>query len=73
MHHTTDQPAGKPFRNSLCRDIGHDWKRTAAANYRVCQREKCRAAQRLQDGQWISILSQRTRQQYTMPQQSRLF
>jgi hypothetical protein len=41
-------------RNSLCRDIGHDWMTTAAANYRVCKREKCRASERLLDGQWVS-------------------
>ena len=40
--------------NSLCRDIGHDWMITTAANYRVCKREKCRASQRLLDGQWVS-------------------
>ncbi len=43
------------FRNSTCRDLGHDWMTTAAANYRVCKREKCRASQRLVDGQWESL------------------
>ena len=42
------------FRNSLCRDLGHDWMTTTAANYRVCKREKCRASERLVDGQWVS-------------------
>jgi hypothetical protein len=42
------------FRNSTCRDLGHDWMTTAAANYRVCKREKCRASQRLMDGAWVS-------------------
>ena len=42
------------FRNSLCRDLGHDWMTTAAADYRVCKREKCRASERLVDGQWVS-------------------
>ena len=42
------------FRNSLCRDLGHDWMTTTAANYRVCRREKCRASERLIDGQWVS-------------------
>ena len=42
------------FANSLCRDLGHDWMTTAASNYRVCQRERCRASQRLVDGQWVS-------------------
>ncbi len=42
------------YRNSTCRDLGHDWMTTAAANYRVCKREKCRASQRLVDGAWVS-------------------
>ena len=45
------------FHNSLCRDLGHDWMTTAAANYRVCKREKCRASQRLVAGQWESLAS----------------
>ena len=45
------------FRNSLCRDLGHDWMTTATANYRVCKREKCRACQRLVAGQWESLAS----------------
>jgi len=42
------------FRNSTCRDLGHDLMTTTAANYRVCRREKCRASERLIDGQWVS-------------------
>ena len=42
------------FRNSTCRDLGHDWMTTSAANYRVCKREKCRASERLIDGRWVS-------------------
>jgi len=45
------------FANSLCRDLGHDWMTTAAANYRVCKREKCRASQRLLAGAWVSNAS----------------
>jgi hypothetical protein len=41
-------------RNGTCRDAGHDWMTTAAANWRVCQREGCRASERLVDGQWVS-------------------
>ncbi len=41
-------------RNSTCRDLGHDWMTTTAANYRVCKRERCRASQRLVDGEWVS-------------------
>ena len=40
--------------NSTCRHCGHDWMTTAAANWRVCKRERCRASQRLVDGQWVS-------------------
>ena len=45
---------GESFANSLCRDTGHDWMMTTAANWRVCKRERCRASQRLVDGQWVS-------------------
>jgi hypothetical protein len=40
--------------NSTCRDAGHDWMSTTAATYRVCKREKCRASERVVDGQWVS-------------------
>jgi len=40
--------------NSTCRALGHDWMTTAAADWRVCQRENCRASERLIDGQWRS-------------------
>jgi hypothetical protein len=43
------------FRNSTCRDLGHDWMTTATANYRVCKREKCCASERLVAGQWESL------------------
>ncbi len=74
-------PRAEPTRNSTCRDVGHDWKTTAAANYRVCQRHKCRTAQRLQQGTWVNAVPQRTstdplttsHQQHAMPQQSSLF
>ena len=41
-------------RNTTCRDTGHDWLSTAAANWRVCKREHCRASERLVDGEWVS-------------------
>jgi hypothetical protein len=53
MHHTTHQTVAETFTNSLCRDIGHDWKPTAVSNYRLCQRTKCKAAQRFHQGQWM--------------------
>jgi len=40
--------------NSLCRDTGHDWMTTAAADWRTCKRERCRASERLVEGQWVS-------------------
>jgi hypothetical protein len=64
--------------NSTCRDAGHDWMTTTAANWRVCRREKCRASERLVDGQWVSnaklykfhdpVVASRTRQRH--PRQS---
>src|SRR5579859_1116067 len=58
--------------NSTCRHCGHDWMSTAAANWRVCKREGCRASERLVEGQWVSnaaayrkhtpVVSSRTRQ-----------
>jgi hypothetical protein len=61
MHHTTThQPVAEHFRNSLCRDIGHDWRATTASNYRTCTRHKCRAAQRLHQGRWVDAPSRAT-------------
>lgn len=40
--------------NSTCRLLGHEWMSTAAANFRVCTRKKCRASERLVDGAWVS-------------------
>src|SRR5260370_28000776 len=42
------------FANNTCRDAGHDWMTTAAADWRTCQRERCRASERLVDGQRVS-------------------
>jgi hypothetical protein len=47
-------PAKYQSANSLCRDIGHDWMSTTATDYRVCKRERCRASERLVNGQWVS-------------------
>jgi hypothetical protein len=49
QHHAQEN-----FTNSSCRDTGHDWKTTAASNYRICQRDKCHAAERLEHGQWVN-------------------
>lgn len=44
---TYQQRDGHPvehFTNRICRDIGHDWMKTTADNYRTCQRDNCHAA-----------------------------
>jgi len=46
--------SSEPCKNGLCRDLGHDWMTTAAANYRVCKRDRCRASERMVDGAWVS-------------------
>ena len=53
MYHTTNQTVAETFTNSLCRDIGHDWKPTTVPDYRLCQRSKCKAAQRFHQGRWM--------------------
>ena len=59
MHHTTvHQPVAETFTNSLCRDIGHDWKSASAPDYRLCQRTKCKAAQRFHQGRWMDVTAQ---------------
>lgn len=73
------QNHAETFANSTCRDIGHDWK--ATATYRICQRRKCRAAQRWQDGVWINAVAGRPwtdpvatyHKKQAMPQQNTLF
>jgi hypothetical protein len=72
MNSTNPQQA-EVWSNSLCRDLGHEWKKAAVSTYRICQRDKCRAAERWQDGQWRNVLSTRTRQQHAVPEQSSLF
>jgi hypothetical protein len=52
-------PTKEKHTNSTCRDSGHDWRTTAASNYRTCQRDNCKAAQRLENGQWTSVLRAR--------------
>ena len=42
------------FANHICRDAGHDWMTTAAADWRTCKRERCRASERLVNGLWVS-------------------
>jgi hypothetical protein len=53
MYHTTRQTVAETFTNSLCCDIGHDWKPTPVSNYRLCQRSKCKAAQRFHQERWM--------------------
>lgn len=47
--------------NSLCRSIGHDWRMTTAPDYRLCQRQGCKAAEHLRQGQWVSATPQPVR------------
>jgi len=35
------------IRNSTCRNVGHAWQTGLDQTYRTCQREHCKAAQRL--------------------------
>ena len=59
----------KVFENSLCESSGHDWRRTTADNYQVCQRKECHAAQRLVGGEWHTVPSApRHRKQETHPE-----
>jgi hypothetical protein len=60
MYNATDSTSGEIFSNSLCRDLGHDWRMTTAPNYRTCTRNKCRAAQRLHQGRWVDARSHAT-------------
>jgi len=53
-HMSKHRTSAESFANSLCRDTGHDWMLTTAANWRVCKRERCRASERLVDGLWVS-------------------
>jgi len=54
------------FQNSLCRDIGHDWRATTAPNYRVCSRGNCKAAQRFHQGTWVTVPSRSTGKKRTL-------
>jgi len=54
--------------NTLCLSIGHDWRRTTADNYRVCQRTACHAAQRLVRGEWIDATRTHRRKRATQPE-----
>jgi hypothetical protein len=54
MFMQANQTAAESFSNSLCRDIGHDWRTTTAPNYRTCTRTRCRAAQYFHQGRWMN-------------------
>ena len=60
MYNTADQPPAETFTNALCRDIGHDWKPTPVSDYRLCQRTKCKAAQRFHQGRWMDVTTRPT-------------
>ena len=53
--------SNKQFPNSLCESSGHDWRRTTADNYQVCQRAHCHAAQRLIGGAWRDVTARKPR------------
>jgi hypothetical protein len=41
-------------KGTLCWDTGqHNWRSTTASNYRVCERDGCKAVQYLQGGEWV--------------------
>jgi hypothetical protein len=69
------------FTNSTCRVLGHDWARTTADNYRRCQRNHCKATERLLNGVWVRALRERPwvdprigwARQAAQPQQTTLF
>ena len=61
-------------KNSLCQsEKAHDWISTTAANYRKCNRTDCQAAQRLQDGQWIDVVTTIHTPRKPVPQQAALW
>ncbi len=41
--------------NSTCRDVGHDWQNTTSDTFRKCQRQDCKATQRLHRGSWVDV------------------
>ena len=53
--------SSKQTQNTLC-DLGlHDWRCSAAANFRVCHRLNCHAVQIYQHGKWITLPSRSAR------------
>src|SRR5215813_1349854 len=53
---TRQERKAKGLNNSTCHNTGHDWRSTATNNFRVCAREHCRAAERLDEsGTWIDV------------------
>ena len=47
----------KGLNNIKCFTEGHEWRSTAANNFRICAREDCRATERLDEetGAWIDV------------------
>ena len=41
--------------NRLCRDVGHSWQSTTSDTFRRCNRENCKATERLYKGQWVPV------------------
>jgi hypothetical protein len=63
MRNTSHSSQRKILTNSLCHDVGHDWKSSLGTTYRLCQRKDCRLAQRLVDGTWREIATRRRSRQ----------
>ncbi len=56
-----------PSQNTLCRDLGlHDWRSSAASNFRVCSRANCHAVQIYQHGSWRDVPSRSNGKQRTL-------
>ena len=58
--------------NRLCRDTGHDWQNTTGDNFRRCNREGCKAVQRLSNGKWVDVVRLVPKQEPRKKQQTPL-
>lgn len=56
------------YRNSLCRDMGHSWQKTTSDHFRICDRNDCKAAERLSNGTWIPVERRTRRKRVTLAQ-----
>ena len=56
------------YPNSLCRVMGHSWQRTTSDNYRLCDRDKCHAAERLTKRGWVRVESRKRSRKHLDPE-----